>query len=179
MSNEDAIQRFVAYLRTECGCSNHTIESYRFDIQKFSAWLSRPFVSVARTDVSDYLSYLIRSGHSGCTAARHLAALRSFYAFLVDEGSLERNPTRNLPRPKAWKKVPKTIRQDDFEKMVAVCDSSFLGIRDRAGATAGSPFDCPDLYTGFHGPDAGRVPEGASARGVTCGLESWPSGGVR
>jgi integrase/recombinase XerD len=130
--NEEIIARFIAYLRAECGSSKNTVESYELDLDKYAAWLSRSVSSVTRRDLQQYISSLIAAGRSGRTAARKLCCLRTFYRFLMDEGEIEYDPTLNIPGPRTWKRLPKSVSQADVEKMVASLGTSPLAIRDKA-----------------------------------------------
>jgi site-specific recombinase XerD len=73
--------------------------------------------------------------------ARRLSCLRHFFRFLIDEEEIKTNPARNLPVPKCWKTVPRSLGLEDLEKMVAhsgisdhrsLAARTWLEIRDRA-----------------------------------------------
>jgi site-specific recombinase XerC len=63
---------------------------------------------------------------------RRLSCLRHFFRFLIDEEEIEIDPTRNLPVPKGWKTVPKSLSLADLDSMVASLGSSWLDVRDKA-----------------------------------------------
>src|SRR5579864_947022 len=132
MTSEEVIARFLTYLRAERGVSQNTIYNYTFDLNRFAGWLNKELTNATRQDVQLYLSGLIASGKSGRTARRHLCCLRTFYKFVLDESLIERDPTRNLPGPRVWKKLPRSISREDVEKMVASLSRSPLDIRDKA-----------------------------------------------
>ena len=73
--------------------SDATILAYKTDILQFTQWLgdntlvSAP-TGVTRTDIAEFLAELGQAAVSGQSRARKLAALRSYFGFLV----------RNLPR---------------------------------------------------------------------------------
>jgi integrase/recombinase XerD len=131
-NNIQLIASFVGYLRAERGAGENTVDSYGTDVRKFAEWLGRPLTSVRRTDLQKYLSDSLNAGTNPCSAARRLSCLRHFYRFLVDEDEIQIDPTRNLPAPKRWKKVPKSLSLADLEKMVASLGTSWLALRDRA-----------------------------------------------
>src|SRR5439155_24609104 len=68
----------------------------------------------------------------GRTAARKLWCLRTFCRFLMDDGEIENDPTLNIPGPRTWKKLPRSVTQAELEKMVASLGTSPLDIRDDA-----------------------------------------------
>ena len=63
---------------------------------------------------------------------RRLSCLRHFFRFLIDEEDIEIDPTRNLPVPKGWKTVPKSLSLADLDSMVASLGYSWLDVRDKA-----------------------------------------------
>lgn len=132
MTNADLIASFVAYLRSEKGATENTINSYETDIRKFADWFGKPLTEVQRKNVQSYINDLLATGATARTAARRLASLRQFYRLLLDDGEVTIEPTRNLPVPKQWKTVPRALSQADFEKMVQSLGASPLNIRDRA-----------------------------------------------
>jgi len=62
-----------------------------------------------------------------------VAAIRSFYRFLLMERRLDQSPTDDLRPPRAWPALPKFLSLDEVEALMAQPDvSSSLGLRDRA-----------------------------------------------
>ena len=114
MNNAEWIARFLSYLRSEQGLSDNTVRNYERDLRKFSGWLDKPFASVHRIEIQRYLSDLINAGLNPKTAGRRLACFRHFYRFLIDEGEIAVNPTRNLPLPRTWKTIPKALGLTDL-----------------------------------------------------------------
>jgi integrase/recombinase XerD len=131
-SNEELISNFITHLRAERGASKHTVSDYQRDIHKFAEWLGGELRAATRNSFQMYMRFLIAGGKSGSTARRRLCCFRTFYQFLADEGEIELDPTLNLPGPRAWKKLPKSVSQADLEKMVASLGTSPLEIRDKA-----------------------------------------------
>ncbi len=130
--NASLIERFLKYLQMERRLAPKTITSYEFDLQNFAQWFARPFADCGRTDVQRYLSELLGMGRSGTTVARHLASLRQLYRFLLDEELAQVDPTRHMPIPKTWKKVPPSLSTAEIETMVASLGSSWRNLRDKA-----------------------------------------------
>ena len=110
LSNYQLIRSFLAYLRSERGTGDNTVASYENDVWKFTEWFDKPLAQAQRTDLQKYLAQSLASGMSGRSGSRRLAGLRHFYRFLIDEGEAGNDPTRNLPVPKSWKRVPKALR---------------------------------------------------------------------
>lgn len=81
-SNPTDVNFWIAeWFKSKYRKSRHTQEAYRRDVEQFLARCGKPFDRVAVTDIQDYQSTL--SGNcADRTAARKIAALRSFYRFL-------------------------------------------------------------------------------------------------
>src|ERR1022692_4746939 len=131
-SDVQLIASFVRYLRAERDAGENTVSSYETDVRKFAEWLGRSLLSVQRTDLQQYLSDSLNAGTNARSAARRLSCLRHFYRFLIDEDDIQIDPTRNLPVPKRWKTVPKSLSLADLDKMVASLGASWLDVRDKA-----------------------------------------------
>jgi integrase/recombinase XerD len=72
--------------------------------------------------------------YASSTVARKVAAIKSFFHYLVDQGLLEDDPTATLDSPKVRKRLPKAISSEDLERLLAepANDRSAKGLRDRA-----------------------------------------------
>ena len=92
------LNKFLRYLQIEKGFSRGTIEAYQLDIEKGLI----PFLhqrgkfaigGVTKADIRAYLDHLaIDKGNSNATRAWKLAAIRSFFNYLVENEGLEVNP---------------------------------------------------------------------------------------
>ena len=56
-----------------------------------------------------YLLHLKEKGYVPTTVARKVAAAKSFFRFMLDEGNLKDNPTQGMSSPKVGKSLPKPI----------------------------------------------------------------------
>lgn len=131
-TNNDLISSFLSYLRTERGSGANTLASYEHDVRNFSAWLEKPFAEATRIDLQRYISDSLKDGIGARSVARRLSCLRHFCHFLIDEEEIKIDPTRNLPAPKSWKTVPRSLSLPDLESIITCLGSSWIDIRDRA-----------------------------------------------
>lgn len=128
---------FINYLSVERGLALNTLESYGRDLRQYSDFLDKgKFSSIegaSRTTIIGYLLYLEKQGKATATIARRLAALKSFYQFLVHERVLEKDPTANLESPKLEKKLPRVLSIKEVETLLRQPNSTNPGgMRDRA-----------------------------------------------
>jgi integrase/recombinase XerC len=139
----DLIGRFLAALEVEKGYSLHTCRAYEQGLREFFDFLAlqggpkdtpkMPTVSaVTPLMVRGYLAHLHRRNRKS-TIARKLAALRTFFHYLVKHGILRDNPAKALSAPKQAKPIPDFLPVDEiFRFLDAVKGDSTAALRDRA-----------------------------------------------
>lgn len=116
---ERAIADFLRHLR-ERNSSPHTIKAYSNDLAEFSAYAgSRSWKDIDHIAIRGFLSQLYEKGLSKTSVARSLAAVRSLYRWLAQEGVVEQNPAKLVATPKLPKKLP---RVPTIEEMNSVLD---------------------------------------------------------
>lgn len=83
--------------------------------------------------VRRYLAHLQKSGTAKSSIARKLAALRSFFAYIVRCGFLHSDPTAGVRSPKQPRKLPKIIGEDQVNTLMNLPDTNTAtGLRDKA-----------------------------------------------
>ena len=155
MSIDDAIDAFLLELRVERGLSPLTIAAYRRDLGQFAAtadadWRRDP------QPARDFVAALRRNGRRPATQARKVAALRSFYAFALREGIIERDVATLLDTPKPGSYLPEVLAADDVVRVLdAPPADDPAGIRDRALLEL--LYDCGLRVSELTGLDLDRV----------------------
>jgi integrase/recombinase XerC len=80
-----------------------------------------------------FLSDLHKRGNSRSSAARKLAAIRSFGKYLRREGAIEGDPAALVGTPKREERLPAHLGESEMSRLLEMPDtSSPLGRRDRA-----------------------------------------------
>ncbi|EHS56633.1 site-specific tyrosine recombinase XerD [Paenibacillus sp. Aloe-11] len=131
------IQPFVRYMEEEKGLSRSTLEAYHRDIQQFAEFtetcgLQQPD-NVQRSHLVLYLGRLKEQGKAAATISRSVASIRSFFHFLIREGIAGQDPSVLLELPKATKKKPSVLTQDEIERLLSAPDvTTPQGARDKA-----------------------------------------------
>ena len=116
---EKAVADFLRHLR-ERNASPHTIKAYSGDLNEFSAYSgSRGWGDIDHIAIRGFLSQLYEKGLGKTSVARALAAVRSLYRWLAQEGVVEQNPAKLVATPKLPKKLP---RVPTIEEMNSVLD---------------------------------------------------------
>jgi len=117
---EKAIARFIRSLQ-ERNASAHTIKAYRTDLAQFAEYVGpQSWRDIDHVLIRGYLANLYERGLSKTSVARALAALRSLYKWLAQEGEVEQNPAALVATPKLPKKLP---RVPTIEEVNTVLDS--------------------------------------------------------
>ncbi|MGW9526815.1 site-specific tyrosine recombinase XerD [Paenibacillus terrae] len=131
------IQPFVRYMEDEKGLSLSTLEAYHRDVQQFvefaeSCGIEQPD-NIQRSHLVLYLGRLKEQGKAAATISRRVASIRSFFHFLIREGITGHDPSVLLELPKANKKKPSVLTQDEIERLLAAPNvSTPQGGRDKA-----------------------------------------------
>ncbi|MHB1950409.1 MAG: tyrosine recombinase XerC [Acidiferrobacteraceae bacterium] len=130
------IDAFVSGLATERRLSPHTVSAYRSDLTRLSAFIAAQGLTHWRDlDVAGarrYVVFLHESGLSGRSIQRHLAAARSYYAYLIRCGEAQVNPLMRVRAPRSRKRLPAALSVDQAARLMEIEDRSVLGLRDRA-----------------------------------------------
>ena len=133
-NSEILIDNFIDVLWLEKGLSKNTLSAYRHDISSFSDWYKGvSLLEVQRVDLLDYLSQRLKDGYSSRSTARSLSSLRAFYSHVTVKHNLKENPTSRVDSPKLGRSLPKTLSEDEVEKLISSPDvEDYIGLRDRA-----------------------------------------------
>ncbi len=126
---ERATDDFLRHLR-ERNASPHTIKAYTGDLDNFAAYLgprmgSRGWKTIDHIAIRGFLSHLYDKGLSKTSVARALAAVRSLYRWLGQEGVVEQNPAKLVSTPRLPKKLP---RVPTIEEINSVLDGKMPGV---------------------------------------------------
>jgi len=137
----DSLQRFLEYLNSERGYSEHTSRAYAGDLGHWLGELERNLDIKDTSALGDRLepaqvrTYLaaLYDNHERSSLSRRLSAIRSFLRFLRQQGWIERDVGKLIPSPKARKKLPRFLKIEDVSELISAPDAaSQLGRRDRA-----------------------------------------------
>jgi len=107
-----AVKDFLRYCAVERRLSEHTLQAYRFDLQDFGRWFSKPIqlAEVRQTDLEKYLEDMVSTRTlSPATVRRRFACLRSFFRRLGEKGNAA-DPFGNWhPKVVRRKRLPKAL----------------------------------------------------------------------
>ncbi len=107
------------------GRSPRTVEGYRKDLIDFIAWIEGRYgeafdpKAVLPEDLRDYRQHLLTVRRAApSTVNRRLAAIRSFFAFLVAQGILPTNPAARLNGVRQARPAPKALPEAELRRLL-------------------------------------------------------------
>jgi integrase/recombinase XerC len=131
--------KFINYLSSEKRFSVHTITSYSNDINQFALFLLEEYQIVSDFSkinfqvVRSWIVYLLEQGIDPRSVNRKISTLKTFFKFLVREGSILESPMLKVVSPKSKKRLPIFIEEDQIESLLneVEFDDDFIGARDK------------------------------------------------
>jgi len=133
--NFSVLSSFIDYLKIEKGLAALTVSAYAMDIGQFAEFLCRSkrrLLDARRDDIRGFIQQLFQNSVDGRSIARKLSALRHLYRFLLLDKRVDRDPTLNIPLPKQWKVLPKSLGREELEQMLSNGASGMVYRSDRA-----------------------------------------------
>ncbi len=106
------------------GISPYTVRGYLTDLKRFAAWFDKTngepmrLRDVTPVDVRDYKAHMQTVDRlKPATINRHLAALRTYFSWAIDEGLLAENPVRvrNVEEPET---APRSISEREYHRLL-------------------------------------------------------------
>lgn len=131
------ISEFLKFLASEKRYSAHTIKAYENDLHQaedfFKSTYTAPIERAEYAMIRSWIVELMEKDISSRSINRKISSLKSFFAFLLRNGELEKDPTLKLVRPKMAKPLPKFVKEKEIENLFNLMsfEDSFEGIRDQ------------------------------------------------
>ena len=123
---KENIQSFLKFLEVDKKYAPNTIAAYQNDLNQFYQSIetengdSKPetWADIPKSQITEYINQLKTSGYTSSTVARKVAAIKSFFHFLMAEGVIKDDPTITLDSPKVKKRLPKAISPSEIERLL-------------------------------------------------------------
>ncbi len=112
---------YLQYLEYEKRYSFHTIKAYHKDLSHFEDYLSSNHPDQSKVDfklIRRWIVTLVAEGNSPRTVNRKIAALRSFFKYLMKKGLIEVNPMEKVGLLKTEKKLPVFVTSDKMDEVL-------------------------------------------------------------
>ena len=134
----EAIESFLGFISLERGLSPHTVAAYRRDLDQAARYLAQKqgaknWRTVTPDQAAAWIHSLSSARYTVASLARKLSALRMLSRHLVHEKVREDDFTALLIGPKAARKMPGTLSEDEVARLVnAPVGGDPRALRDRA-----------------------------------------------
>jgi integrase/recombinase XerC len=134
------VDDYLYMLANERGASAHTLRAYRRELNDFAAYMTmhhartRTADSIEHTQIRAYLGTLYARGLSKASAARSLAAIRSWFKWLARTGHVEQNAASLVSTPRMPKHLPRVPSIEQMNRLVDTVseDAASWPSRDKA-----------------------------------------------
>jgi integrase/recombinase XerD len=123
-SLSDCFERYVEWLATTRRYAERSRREYRDDVSGVIHYLEercriRSATMVQRQHLAGYLAHCGALGHAASTRRRSVAAIRSFFAFLVHDGVIRSSPAALLLPPERETRPPRVLTEDEYTRLRA------------------------------------------------------------
>jgi len=119
----ETIQSFLDYILKERGYSVLTVESYKRDLEQFSAFVSQNYSDAAFEEIMKkgvLRAFTFSLGELALkprSVARKIATLKSFSKFCMKQSLVATNPTKLLANPKLDKPLPAFLTEKQAQEL--------------------------------------------------------------
>jgi integrase/recombinase XerC len=116
--------KFLAMLANERGSSAHTVRAYAREVRSFAEYLRETLGDdagvgkVEHLHIRAYMGTLYERGLTKASAARALAAVRSWFKWLAKEGKVAQNPALLVSTPKLPKHLPRVPSVEEVNRVL-------------------------------------------------------------
>ena len=121
---DSLVADFLRVRANERGASAHTLRAYRRELHGFTAYISEHYgkdqgpEGIEHTHIRAYLGTLYDRGLAKASAARALAAIRSWFKWLARVGLLEQNAASLVATPKLPRHLPRVPSIEQMNRVV-------------------------------------------------------------
>lgn len=134
---QEILQDYMLFLQIERNLSTATIENYQRDLHDYLGFLCteniKELKEITRDHITSYIQNLYFRSYAQSSIERHIAAIKGFHKFCIQENLTKNNPTSTIPLPKVPEKLPELISIKQIETLL---NQNFpdtpTGLRDRA-----------------------------------------------
>jgi len=116
------LESFTDFLTFERGLSDRTLSAYRRDLEKLLSFLVEEGITdpreVRSEALRDFVFHLNDTGLAPASVRRALSSIRGYFAFLLEEGVLETDPSERLDAPRTTRKLPDVLSVEEIQKIL-------------------------------------------------------------
>ena len=127
------IDEYINYVFIEKKLSTNTKEAYENDLKAFNSYLNNKSInSITTDDVKKYINYMYDIKDKDKTIARKIVSIKTFFDYLMKNRKIKVNPCEKIESPKLKKTLPKTLNEEEIEKLLNIDPNNALDYRNKA-----------------------------------------------
>lgn len=133
----DTIDLFISYIREVKNVSENTAVSYKRDLTKMSEYFRDQGIlsleKINSTNINTYILYLEKNGRAPSSISRTIAAMKSYFHYMLQIGKISKEPTMSVKGPIIEKGTPVVLELSEIENLLEKPKTDNIkGIRDKA-----------------------------------------------
>lgn len=117
-----SIEEFILYLHDVKKTARNTEMSYQRDLIKMCNFLGergiKELSQLGEESFRSYILFLEENNFAGTTISRHVAAIKSWSFFMLQEGMMKKDLAQDLKSPKIEKKSPEILQMDEVIRLL-------------------------------------------------------------
>jgi len=118
MGNAAILDQFLEMLAAEKGHAKNSLIAYRHDLTQFLEHSGADFLTANNEHIRSFLAFLHDEGLKTRTVARRLSALRQLFLFLYRDGLRTDNPATNIESPRLEQALPKLLSEKNVDQLL-------------------------------------------------------------
>lgn len=134
---EKSIEQFLEFMKETKGISDNTVDSYRRDLYKMKKYFDsvgiKQIAQISDINMNSYLLWLEKTGCASSTISRYISAMKTYFHYMLQMGSVKKDPTMLLKNPVKEKRIQPVLNNAQINTLLkAPAKDSAKEIRDRA-----------------------------------------------
>lgn len=114
---------FLIYLKTEKRLSSHTILAYSGDLEQFYSYIQTTYEikqlsDINHTIIRSWVVEMMEQKISPRSVNRKITTLKTFYKYLLRQGTIKENPMLKIMSPKTSKRLPVFVEKDNMNFLI-------------------------------------------------------------
>lgn len=130
------LDEFLLYLKDVRSYSPHTILAYRHDLELFFRFLEERGIEATDVALADARVYVrtmrMEEGYKDDSLNRHLSAIRTFYAWLVQREKIAGNPFSEISTKAIRDHLPSVLTTEELKQLFSIPTPDFPSLRNLA-----------------------------------------------
>ena len=119
----ELLAAFTGYLKFEKRFSSHTVDAYENDLQQFFTFLQQQFDNpsigeIRPAFIRSWLAGLKEHDYDARSIQRKISTLKSFFKFLLKQGTISSSPMAHIVTPRTAKRLPMFVKEEEIKQAV-------------------------------------------------------------